>query len=167
MFLLSIQIPILILILSSSLILSRFSWNVMLSYIHTISLIYLIMTILLNLIDYCQWYHYIRNSNFGNPKMCIFTYGWVIQSVYATCLDYANKRSWRMERGTLERWFSILAVWSVSLHQLLIQSVSCESDFPIYLKFLPKQIPFLPGCGNGKNKEDKKLCWVLLGAVNI
>lgn len=164
MFLLSLQIPILILILSWSLILSGFSRNVMLSYIQTILFIYLVVAMLLKWIYYFQCYCYIRNTNLGIPKMHIFSYDWVIQSVYVSCLDY--KSSCRMERGTLERWFSVLAVWSMSLHQSLIRNVSCESDFPLYLKLLPKQMPFPPSCGKGKNKKDKKLCQVLPGTVN-
>lgn len=148
MFLLSLQIPILILILSG------FSWNGMLNYIRTISCIHLFVTMLLKWTYCCQCYRYIRNTNLGSPKMHIFTYDWVIRSVYVSCFI-----------KTVEGWREVLAVSSVSLHHLLIRNVSCESDFPLYLKFLPPKMPFPQGCGKWKTK-DKKLCWVLPGTVN-
>lgn len=126
MFLPSLQTPILILILSGS------SWNGMLNYIHTISFIYLFVTMLLKWTYCCQCYCYIRNTNFGSTKMHIFTYDWVIWSVYVSCFT-----------KTVEGWRDVLAVSSV--HRLLIRKVSCESDFPLYLKFLPPQNAFSTG----------------------
>lgn len=57
----SLQISVLILILSWSLIMSAFSWNVFLSYMYTVFLhIWLWMKL-----KYCQCNHYIKNTNTG------------------------------------------------------------------------------------------------------